>query len=831
MMKCKRVCRAWLAGILVLSLCLGGLAAPASNAKAKKAKATLKTKSLTIVKGKSKTIKLKRKNKKCKYTYKSNKKKIAKVSKTGKVRGLKVGNAKITVTEIAKKGKGKKRKVGVVKVKVKKAPKKNNNSNQNTVPNTPNVPATPNTPNTPSTPDTPVTPNKPTLGGPSSIKVYMDSMSDENLIAEVEGPGIDPTPTPPPVVTGPTPVPQPTEIYNVNFEDSKTEPFKARISGEKLEVIDGGANNTGKCLSVSGRKASYEGVKVSIDEVDAGNTYAVSFYIKQTTDKAIKINTTLQYVDVEGTEKYDTLKSYDVPSNKWTKIEFTTKKIPENKGEVSIYWETPYSTTDPDISDFCLDEFVLTGIPRVDDGKKTPDLSTGLIKGKIGNPIMTSRLTADPYVMEYDGRLYVYGTNDSQQYKANPEEANNYSYINTLNCYSTTDMVNWTDHGTIPVKKAAAWSANSWAPAITHKTINGKEKFFLYFANNASSIGVLTADSPTGPWTDPIGKALIDRDTPGCTADKVPWLFDPAVLVDDDGQGYLYFGGIGDTKDKPDSFIKNPKCARVIKLGDDMVSTVGEAVEIDAPYMFEDSGINKFNGKYYYSYCTNWTNHTGRKVGIANIAVMESDNPMTGFKYVGTVLKNPGDYFGSGASGNNHHCFTEFKGKKYAFYHTKKDSMILGTPADFRTTYADILNMGDNGDFTNKDGSVADTKMTAAGLPSIGFVNPFETVEAETFSMASKAGTTAVTANSSNTLWNGANQALFNAKPGAYVGVSDVEFGTDGAASITMKMSGVATEDFKDYTAALKKKVTGKHTIYFVFNKCDFLVDSWKFAK
>ena len=174
---------------------------------------------------------------------------------------------------------------------------------------------------------------------------------------------------------------------------------------------------------------------------------------------------------------------------------------------------------------------------------------------------------------------------------------------------------------------------------------------------------------------------------------------------------------------------------------------------------------------------------------------MESDNPMTGFKYVGTVLKNPGDYFGSGASGNNHHCFTEFKGKKYAFYHTKKDSMILGTPADFRTTYADILNMGDNGDFTNKDGSVADTKLTAAGLPSIGFVNPFETVEAETFSMASKAGTTAVTANSSNTLWNGANQALFNAKPGAYVGVSDVEFGTDGAASITMKMSGVATED------------------------------------
>ena len=148
---------------------------------------------------------------------------------------------------------------------------------------------------------------------------------------------------------------------------------------------------------------------------------------------------------------------------------------------------------------------------------------------------------------------------------------------------------NWTDHGTIAVsgnKGAAKWSANSWAPAVCHKKINGKEKFFLYFANNASSIGVLTADSPTGPWTDPIGKPIIDRSIKGCAESEIGWLFDPAVLVDDDGTGYLYFGGIGNTDGKKEDFIRNPKCARVVKLSDDMTSVDGDAKMIDAPVSY-----------------------------------------------------------------------------------------------------------------------------------------------------------------------------------------------------------------------------------------------------
>ncbi len=355
-----------------------------------------------------------------------------------------------------------------------------------------------------------------------------------------------------------------------------------------------------------------------------------------------------------------------------------------------------------------------------------------------------------------------------------------------------------------------------------------------YDTKTCNSIGVLTADTPVGPWTDPIGKELIGRDVPGCSLDEIGWLFDPAVLVDDDGTGYLYFGGIGDTTGKEEAFIRNPKCARVVKLGDDMVSLASDAKTIDAPFMFEDSGINKIGDKYYYSYCTNWTSMDDRTVnGIpcptANIAVMVSDSPMGEFKYVGCVMKNPGVYFG--AYGNNHHCFTSYQGKYYAFYHTKSDSTRLGLPADYRTTYVDLLNLGANGNFTEADGSAADTKMTADGVTSLQTVDPFAQTEAETFSMADGVGTAAGPAASTNILWATGNRVLANGKVGGYVGVSNVDFGTEGATAIDLEMSETGSDTYGTYEASLKEKVTGTHTIYFVFEKAGILVDNWTFKK
>ncbi|WP_425436227.1 family 43 glycosylhydrolase, partial [Paenibacillus rigui] len=246
------------------------------------------------------------------------------------------------------------------------------------------------------------------------------------------------------------------------------------------------------------------------------------------------------------------------------------------------------------------------------------------------NPLFTQKFGADPYAMVYNGRVYVYMTNDVFEYNADGTiKDNGYGLINKITVVSSDDMVNWTDHGEIPVagpQGAAKWAKNSWAPSAAHKTIDGKEKFFLYFADSANGIGVLTADSPIGPFTDPIGKALVSRSgTPG--ASDVTWLFDPAVLVDDDGSGYIYFGGGVPTGKEAD-----PGTARVAKLGADMISldlaASGGAVKpINPPWLFEDSGIHKYNGKYYYSYCTNFSGTHPANIPTGTIAYMVSDNP------------------------------------------------------------------------------------------------------------------------------------------------------------------------------------------------------------
>lgn len=141
------------------------------------------------------------------------------------------------------------------------------------------------------------------------------------------------------------------------------------------------------------------------------------------------------------------------------------------------------------------------------------------------------------------------------------------------------------------------------------------------------------------------------------------------------------------------------------------------------------------------------------------------------------------------------------------------------------------MNLGENGNFTNKDGSVADTKMTAAGVTAVGTVNPYNTIEAESFAIANQVGTIANSEASSNALWNGANYSLYNTEVGSYIGVADVDFGDDGASTVSMKLSDTSMTEYKECVAALNKKVSGKHTVYFVFEKTNVLTDSWKFNK
>ncbi len=338
-----------------------------------------------------------------------------------------------------------------------------------------------------------------------------------------------------------------------------------------------------------------------------------------------------------------------------------------------------------------------------------------------GNPLYTQRFGADPGVMEYEGRLYVFMTDDviERDAKGNVKE-NSYSQIRHINCISSDDLVNWTDHGRIPVAGPggiARGAANSWAPCAAHKTVDGREKFFLYFCNGGNGIGVLTADTPTGPWRDELGHLLITRSTPNCA--NVTWLFDPAVLVDDDGTGYLAFGG-----GVPQGKQKAPGTARIVRLGADMLSLDGDPVTLDVPWLFEDSGLNKIGGRYIYSYCSNWqTDGNALRLTSGAIEYMTADDPMGPYTYAGELFPNQGRFFG--LWGNNHHAIVSLDGEYYLFYHNRCVEKAMGITGNYRSPQADRITV-------REDGKLQSVTGTMKGLKQKKPLDPFREVSAAT---------------------------------------------------------------------------------------------------
>ena len=411
-------------------------------------------------------------------------------------------------------------------------------------------------------------------------------------------------------------------------------------------------------------------------------------------------------------------------------------------------------------STFILGLLILNLINSVISGGAADFNGINLTKGykdtKNHNPIITQKYSADPGVMVYNDRVYVYSTHDGLPQKNIPAK-NVYSKITELNIMSSSDMVNWSDHGTFKIAGSggvARWASNSWAPSAAHKKINGKEKFFLYFANNASGIGVVVSDSPIGPWTDPLGRALITKSTPNC---NVEWLFDPAVFVDDNGTGYLYFGG-----GVPAGKDANPGTIRAVKLGNDMISLAGTAVNINAPWVFEDSGIHKLGNTYYYSYCINWSNGP---YGNAKIGYMTSNSPLGPFTFKGTCFNNPSDFFGTG--GNNHHTIIPFKDKLYIFYHCEwLNKQAYGSQLGYRTTHVDVMPVNGN--------TLGQAKGSLSGVKQLFNYNPYQTCFFHT--MAWQGGVAV--------FGSGYPSVVYNR--GDWTGVSNVDF-SSGAKSITIK--------------------------------------------
>ena len=487
------------------------------------------------------------------------------------------------------------------------------------------------------------------------------------------------------------------------------------------------------------------------------------------------------------------------------------------------------------------------------------------------NPISANIFCADPTALEYNGRLYVYGSNDHQQFIANGKKGDNsYGEIKSIVVFSTDDMVNWTFHGTIDTKRLCnGWVTNpwwhgygvSWAPSVTWRTNpdTGEDEFFLYFCNSSHGVGVLKASSPIGPWKSPNTELMITYDTPGANAQGTNANFDPGVTIDDNGVGWISFGGLG-----PNTLM--PEAARIVKLKPSMTEVDGAAVKIPAPYHFEANELNVIGGKYVYTYCSHWNrnqsewntyksehNITADMPGGGTMCYMVSETPQDPNSW---VFKG---YYGPGVAGNNHSHLQKFQGKYYHIYHDhgsvlldamKADGAVDASAGDYRSICVNQATVDESTATVNR------VTLNLEGVKQIKNLNPYEWQEAET--MASCGGVeyedfTNIKPNTKiSNLGNDASRNMqVNMKLGSWISVRKVNFGT-GANRFTLRAKGTGTIDIRtsvnkgtlatvEFSSTELEEQTFeiddtkfqgiKNNLYFVVKDAtDFYVDAWQFS-
>ena len=491
------------------------------------------------------------------------------------------------------------------------------------------------------------------------------------------------------------------------------------------------------------------------------------------------------------------------------------------------------------------------------------------------NPISSCIFCADPTALEYDGRLYVYGSNDHQEFIANGKKGDNsYGAIKSIVVFSTADMMNWTFHGTIDTKKLCSnWVSNpwwhgygvSWAPSVTwrHNEETGKDEFFLYFCNSSHGVGVLKAESPIGPWSSPNRELMITYDTPGANPQGTNANFDPGVVIDDNGVGWISFGGLGSNNIMPDA-------ARIIKLKPSMTEVDGEAAVIHAPYHFEANELNVIGGKYVYTYCSNWADRNNTEwnnyksahginvsaPGGGTMCYMVSDNPLDPNSW---VYKG---YYGPGVSGNNHSHLQKFKGEYYHLYHNhgsilldamKNAGLADASAGDYRSICINKATVDES------TATVSPVTLNTTGPSYVGDLNPYELQQAET--MGNSGGInyenfTNIEKNTAvSTLNNDASRNLqIKMNPGAWIQQRRINFGDNGAAKFTIRARGTdakmelrltrtgstvgtiefSTNTMSEHTVDIPdpSKLKGIRSVYFtLISGQNVVVDAWQFTE
>ncbi len=306
------------------------------------------------------------------------------------------------------------------------------------------------------------------------------------------------------------------------------------------------------------------------------------------------------------------------------------------------------------------------------------------------NPIVQTIYTADPAPMVHNDTLYCYTSHDEDVL------VDNFFTMRDWRCFATTDMVNWRDLGKVASLQDFSWTGDNGAWAIQCTYRNGK--FYMYCPIHVKGIGVLVSDNPDGPFSDPLGKPLLNDASND---------IDPSVFIDDDDQAYLYWG--------------NPNCMYV-KLNEDMISYSGNRVEVpmtvesfgarsdnERPTSYEEGPwLYKRNSLYYLVFA-------GGPIS-EHIAYSTSNSPTGPWRYRGVIMPTQGGSF------TNHPGVIDYKGNSYLFYH---NAALPGGGGFHRSVCVEKFTY-------NEDGIIPQINMTEEGASQIGHLDPYVTTQAET---------------------------------------------------------------------------------------------------
>ncbi|MEO0055889.1 MAG: hypothetical protein RLZZ50_1836 [Verrucomicrobiota bacterium] len=254
---------------------------------------------------------------------------------------------------------------------------------------------------------------------------------------------------------------------------------------------------------------------------------------------------------------------------------------------------------------------------------------------RAANPIITDVFTADPAAIVHGDTVYLYTGHD----EAKPNQG--YTMHDWL-CYSSKDMKTWTPHGALLAVKDFAWAKSD---AYAAHVVENDGKFYWYVSIEHDStkpgkaLGVAVADSPTGPFKDARGSALVTADmTP---KGKHAWEdIDPAVFIDGDGVAWLFWG--------------NVHCYYA-KLKPNMIELDGPIVEISGLDGFTEAPwIHKHRDTYYLSYANGFP----EKISYATAPSIQGPWTSRGLLSEGAFNSN-----------TIHQAVIEFKGQWYFIYH------------------------------------------------------------------------------------------------------------------------------------------------------------------